>query len=154
MPGYYRPSFASKPPARRAPRRRAQAKAVPPPPEWNGFAPSPANPAAFADSIELSLGQVQLVISSIAHIAAQKKTVFLDYTDRNGRETTREVEAYEIRGNFLHTRCRLADAPRAFELSRIRGVREGQSFEPAFPVQFEVESDEPAEAEEEKEPPK
>lgn len=140
MPGFYRPPYSSRPPGRhpqRSPKAPPRSSAQLP-----GFAPVPNDPG-FSDSIETSLGQADLVASAISKLGGQLKTAIIEYVDRNGRRTTREVEPYEIRGGFLKTRCRVAQAPRSFELARVLSVQEGQPFEPQFPVQFELEEPAP-----------
>jgi predicted DNA-binding transcriptional regulator YafY len=62
----------------------------------------------------------------IEHAMLQRRVLGLDYVDRDGEPTRRDVEPVALLGIhpnwYLWAWCRMRDAPRAFRLDRIRGA--------------------------------
>lgn len=81
-------------------------------------------------------------IETIRFAAANRLIVDLDYRDKDGRRSTRAIEAYSLRrsqaGDVLLMSVREADSqPRSYRVDSILGVRVTQrSFAPRYPIEL------------------
>jgi predicted DNA-binding transcriptional regulator YafY len=84
----------------------------------------------------------QSFIEAIRFAAANRLLVNLDYTDRDGKRSTRPIEAYSLRrsreGNVLLMAVRAEDGkPRSYRVDNIRGVTPTQTtFSPRYPIEL------------------
>jgi len=74
------------------------------------------------------------VLTAVETAVVGRRVVELEYRDREGGATTRQVEAHGLhlgsRGSYLLGWCRLRDAGRAFRLDRIESVRTTDEIAP------------------------
>ena len=61
-------------------------------------------------------------LRTIKKAAADQTILRLHYADQNGKETVREVEPYEIKGDTLYAFCLHKNGIRTFKLEQIKGV--------------------------------
>jgi predicted nucleotidyltransferase component of viral defense system len=84
----------------------------------------------------------QSFIETIRFAAANHLLVNLDYTDRDGKRSTRPIEAYSLRrsreGNVLLMAVRSEDGkPRSYRVDNIRGATSTQTtFSPRYPIEL------------------
>ncbi len=120
---------------------------------WLGGAAVAAIPAAYTmaagetvireRTLRLPVsGRVQSELEVIRFAAANRLCVELDYTDQNGRRSTRIIEPYSLRrtqeGNIiLHAWNLDRDQHRSYRVDRIRGARTtNRSFTPRYAVEL------------------
>lgn len=113
-------------------------------------APLPAMPISAANGLLIRERSIafppgsrgQSFIEIIRSAAANRLLVDIDYRDKEGKQSTRSIEAYSLRrskaGDVLLMAVRAADGqPRSYLVSNILGVTPTQTtFSPRYPVEL------------------